>query len=145
MYVDSLLEFSDSQALTATADSTNVADLGATPTLRDIGNGKQLFLVFQVDTALDSTGEAATLTIRLLSDSTTNLDTSQTEHVVSEAIAEATLVAGYKRIWALPPGATYERYLGIEYTVGTEDFTSGAVSAFLTDNPDIWNANPDAI
>jgi hypothetical protein len=144
MIIDALSLFSDAQALTATADSTNVVDLGAAPTTRNLGVGDPVYLVVHVPTALASSGNAATLTIRLASDSTANLDTSQTDHIVSEAIAEADLVAGYSRVWALPHG-NYERYLGIEYTVGTENFTSGAISAFLTRDPQAWAAYPNAI
>ncbi len=137
MLLDSLLQFSDPQALTATAISENVIDLGplggATANLiRDIGAGEPLHLSILVTTTLDSSGEAATLTTTLESDSVVGLDDSATVHWTSGSIVEATLAAGY---WIaqgiiIPPGA-YERYLGLRYTVGTENFTSGAVKAWL--------------
>lgn len=142
MIVNKKEEFSDSQAVTATAiGSTDVIDLGASPTLQDPANGKPLFIVFQVDTAATAAG-AATVTLEVLSDSTTNLATSPTIHATTEAIGKATLVAGYKRILALPPGRAYERYLGVRYTVATGPLTAGAFSAFLTAEPQNWVSYP---
>ena len=52
MILDSLLKFSDAQALTATADSTNVIDLSND---RDIGIGEPMALVVTVGVAADFT------------------------------------------------------------------------------------------
>jgi len=137
MLLDASLQFCDPQALTATAISENVVDLGplggaTANTIRDIGAGEELHLSILVTTTLDSSGEAATLTATLESDSAVGLDSSATVHWTSGSIAEASLAAGY---WVakgipIPPGA-YERYLGLRFTVGTENFTSGAVKAWL--------------
>lgn len=136
MLLDSQLQFSAAQALTATAVSSNIIDLGplgglTANTIRDIGAGEELHLSILVTTVLDSAGEAATLTVTLESDDNTGL-TSATTHWTSSSIAEATLAAGY---WIaqgiiIPPGA-YQRYVGLRYTVGVESFTSGNVSAWL--------------
>lgn len=137
MLLDAYNQFSNAQALTATAVSANIIDLGplgGSPTanlIRDIGAGEELHLSILVTTVLDSAGEAATLTVTLESDDNTGLS-SATTHWTSGSIAEATLAAGY---WVaqgiiIPPGA-YQRYLGLRYTVGTENFTSGNVSAWL--------------
>jgi hypothetical protein len=141
MLMDLQNTFSNEQAVTADAISTNVIDLGplgGTPTantIRDIGAGEPLYLHILVTTTLDSSGEAATLVATLESDSTADLATSATVHWTSATIAEASLAAGY---WvakgvAIPSGA-YERYLGIRYVSGTEDFTSGKVTAWLSNN-----------
>lgn len=134
---DQELMFSDRQALTATALSTNVVDIGPMTggnTTRDIsggtGGGETLYLVFNVTTTLDSAGEAATLTITLESDDVEAINTSPTVHWTSGSIAEATLAAGYQLAVGLPSGA-YQRYLAVRYTVGTENFTSGNISATL--------------
>ena len=58
------------------------------------------------------------------------------------AIGKATLVAGYQVVIPLPPGVTYERYLGARYTVATGPLTAGAFSFFITDAPQNWNAVP---
>ena len=141
MILDTQLEFSDAQSITATALSTNVIDLRASPTLKDIANGKQLYAVLQVDTAATAAG-AATVTFSLESDSTADLATSATVHATTAAIGKATLVAGYQVVIPLPPGVTYERYLGARYTVATGPLTAGAFSFFITDAPQNWNAVP---
>lgn len=136
MYVDKQEEFSDSQAVTVTAISTNVIDLtqgyGSLTTI-DIGTGEEMYLVIQVDVAAAAAG-AATVTFTLESDSTADLATSPSVHWQSQAIGKATLVAGYEvaRV-KLPPGPPeYERYLGVRYTIGTGPLTAGSFSAFLT-------------
>jgi hypothetical protein len=141
MIIDRQLQFSNEQAVTADAISTNVVDLGplgGSPdanTIRDIGAGKTLYLHILVTTTIDSAGEAATLVATLESDSTADLATSATVHWTSATVTEANLAAG---TWiakgvAIPAGA-YERYLGVRYVSGTEDFTSGKISAWLSEN-----------
>jgi hypothetical protein len=149
MLIDKLEVLSDEQALTATAISTYVYDTlpnggainsgdtgGPTAnTTTNYGAGKPKYLFIWVHTTLDSSGEAATLIASLESSADTSNGTP-TVHWASALIAEATLAAGYwvaKGI-ALPPG-TYKRYLAVNYTVGTESFTSGKVSAWLSDTP----------
>ncbi len=137
MILDQENTLSDQQALTATAISTNVIDLGplggfpTANTFRDIGaSDDALWLYVLVMTALASAGHAATLTVTLESDDNTSLP-SATTHWTSGAIAEASLVAGYEVVKAPIPPGQYQRYLGVRYTVGTENFTSGKVSAFI--------------
>lgn len=121
----------------------DVIDLGAAPTLRDIGNGEPLYLVIQVDTAF--VGATATIKFELKSDSTENLATSPTVHYDTGAIPVATWVAGYTKVVALPPEATYERYLGLWETVATANVTAGKINAFLTRDVSKWAALPDAL
>jgi hypothetical protein len=148
MLIDKLDTFAWELALTATAIS-DVKDLlaasgaigaGSTGgpsanTTIDIGTGQPLYLHILVTTTLDSSGEAATLTATLESDSTANLATSATVHWTSGSIAEASLAAGYWVAKGIPiPPGSYERYLGVRMTVGTENFTSGKYSAWLSPN-----------
>jgi hypothetical protein len=121
----------------------NVMDLGAAPTLRNIGNGGDMYLVLQVSTTF--VGATATIQFELASDSTANLATSKTTHWNSGAIAVATWVAGYTKIIPLPIEETYERYLGLWETVATANVTAGAINAFLTNDPAKWVAFPDGI
>lgn len=140
MILDKQLEFSDGQAITATAISTNVVDTlpGATnPNLtQNLGGFQGAFLVIQVDNAFTGTG--VTLSISLESDSTANLATSPTVHYSSGAIAQADLTADFYIAIPLPYGS-YEKYLGVRYTVaGTSP--SGTVSAFITRDVQAWQA-----
>lgn len=143
MIFDERTEFADALAVTASAIS-DVIDLGAAPTLQDLGNGEPLYLVVQVDEAATAAG-AATVTFSLESDSTANLATSATVHATTAAIPKATLVAGYTA-WILPlPIADYERYLGVRFTVATGPLTAGKFNAFLTRDVSKWAALPDAL
>lgn len=135
MIIDKTLEFSVAQAVTADAASTNVIDLGAD---RDLGVTDGLYIETLVNTVFDSAGEAATLTISLQTDSVENF-ASPTTLYSSGAITEATLVAGYRPVRIKLPQVT-ERYLRLYYDAGTEDFTGGAISAWLTDNRQAWRA-----
>ena len=143
MIIDKELEFSDGQAVTASAISTNVVDTGAAPTLKDIGQGLPLYLVIQVDDTALAAG-AATVDFSIESDSTADLATSATVHTTSGAIGKATLVAGYQFALALPI-SDYERYVGVRYTVATGPLTAGEFSAFLTTDVQKNVIYPDAL
>ena len=58
--VDARLELSSAQALTATADSTNVVDL--TQTARQVGAGRPMYVHFNVTVAADFTSADETYT-----------------------------------------------------------------------------------
>jgi hypothetical protein len=149
MYVDTQLEFSDAQAVTSTAISTNVVDLHAAvgagtaltaDTLIDQGVGTNLWLVVQTQTACTDSGSDATLTISLESDSTANLATSATVHYTTTALAFASFATAGTRLVVLQlPRGNYERYLGVRYTVASGPLTAGAFDAFLTTNPGAGN------
>lgn len=130
MIFDAQAIFDQDVALTATRNSTNVMDL-----LRageDIGGGEPLYLVFIVTTILDSAGEAATLQIALVTDDNASLSSPATIMDQPALITEATLVTGYMIAQHVKPFAAMERYLGVVYTVGTENFTSGKIWCGLT-------------
>lgn len=147
MILDERNEFADAVAVTGTAAATavlgDVIDLGATS--RDIGNGEPLYLVIQVDTAVQATGGAAHVTFKLVSDSVDTLDSSPTTHFATPAIAKATLVAGYVVAAVALPMGTYERYLGVTFTPDTNNTTAGKVNAFLTKDVAKWVAYADAV
>jgi hypothetical protein len=147
MILDKFNEFSDAQAVTATAISTNVVDLYplgnsiGTNTTRDIGTGEDIYLVVTTEQAATDSGSDATLTVTLESDSTENLATSPTVHFSTGALAFAafspagTVVANVK----LPAGS-YERYLGVRYTVASGPLTAGTFNAFLVKDAQAYRA-----
>lgn len=135
--------FSDSAAVTATAIS-NVIDLGATPTTRNLGAGEPIYLMIVVEETTASAG-ATTVDFTLESDSTADLATSPTTHITVSGVAKATLVDGYRVFAGALPSGNYERYLGVRYTVNTANLTAGKFSAFLTPKPQNWTAYPDGI
>lgn len=144
MIMDSLLEFADGEDISQSAGTylaTNQIDMSV---VRDIGNGQPVYLVIQVDVAVS--GSSSTIEWRLRSDNTaTTHATTSTGHYSSGAIAEATLVAGYQIVIALPvEGQVYERYLGLQAIVGTATTSAGTYSAFLTIDPAGNKSYPDA-
>ena len=143
MILDSLLEFSDAQAVTSTAVSTNIVDLGPVVdnALRDIGTGERMFLIVTTNTAATDSGSDATLAVTLESDSTANLATSPTVHLSTGALAFAAFSAAGSVVFAGPlPAGLYEQYLGVRYTVASGPLTAGAFDAFLTKDPQVYRA-----
>lgn len=133
MILDAQNEFSDGQAVTSTAISTNVIDLGATNTLQDIGAGEPVYLVVLTRTAATDSGSDATLAVTLESDSTANLATSATVHYTTGTLAFAAFSpAGTVLAAVRLPIGSYERYLGVRYTVASGPLTAGNFDAFLT-------------
>jgi hypothetical protein len=122
--------FSDDQAITASADSTNVIDLGVAGTPygaaaalnQDIGKGAKIPLLVQVTEAFDN---LTTLEIKVSTGTTTALGTT----VLSQTIALADLVVGKQTSFDVLPNDITERYLGIEYVVVGTAPTVGKVTA----------------
>jgi hypothetical protein len=125
--------FSDDQAITASADSTNVIDLGVAGTPYgaaaalndDVGKGNKIPILVQVTEAFAT---LTSLTINISTGATTALGTT----IASQTIAVADLVVGKQiNIDVLPEGIT-ERYLGIEYAVTGSNATAGKITAGIT-------------
>lgn len=130
--------FSNDQAITSTALSTNVIDLGpfsAGNLIRDIAAGEPLYLHILVKTSF-VTGGSATLTVTLESDSDTGLSTSVTTHMtVATGVTAANLAAGTWIAKGVPiPSGAFERYLGVRYTANVSTFSAGAVDAWISNN-----------
>jgi len=133
MLLDKLCQLDNAHAYTAAAISTNVMDLGPVTlnTTRDLGAGEPLYLSILITTTVAATGGASTTVFTLESDDNTSLS-SATTHWTGQSIAKATLVAGYWYAKAVPlPAGDYQRYVGIRMTPTTNDWTSGAVSAWI--------------
>ena len=146
MYLDAKTELSDAQAVTSTAISSNVIDLGATNTLKDIGTGKDVYLVVSTQTAATDSGSDATLTVTLESDSTANLATSATVHYSTGAMAFAAFSPAGSVLAAVKlPAGNYERYVGVRYTVASGPLTAGKFDAFLTTDVQAWRAYADNV
>lgn len=130
---------------TGTFLATNQIDLGAGG--RQIGHGQPMWLVMTVDETFTDGGDAATLTIKLVSDDTASIHaTTRTEHLSSPPMVKANLVAGDMYGWPVPPGnPVYERYLGVQAVVGTAGFDAGEVTlALMLDPPPLMKHYPDA-
>lgn len=145
--MDSTVEFCDATALNTGAAGTylvgNVVDLVK---VRDIGNGRPMYLVINVDTAVTS-GGAATVQFILASDAQAAIavDGSATQHYLTAAIPKATLVAGYQLVIPVPlEKPAYEEFLGILQVTGTAALTAGKINAYLTLDPPQWKAYPNS-
>lgn len=147
MIIDKLTEFGDAAACfvnIGTAVVGDVIDLGASPTLKNIGGGEPIYLVIQIDTTIVGAGSSSEF--KLVSDSTSDLATSPTTHFSSGALPVATTVGGYLVCAVpLPSSQTYERYLGVTVTSSAFNTTAGKANAFLTLTPPAWVALPDAL
>lgn len=125
--------FSDDQAITADADSTNVIDLGVAGTPydaaaalnQDIGKGNKIPLLVQVTEAFNN---LTSLEIKVSTGSTTALGTT----IASQTILLADLVAGKQLNLDFVPNGIVERYLGIEYDVTGTAPTTGKITAGIS-------------
>ena len=125
MMYDKLNTFGTDQAVTTTAASTDIVDLGAA---RDMGNGEPLELVILVTETVTAAG-AATVTFTLETDD--NAGFSSTLVLAgSGAMAKAVLTAGTEVLRVKVP-LDAERYLRTNYTVATGPLTAGKFTAFL--------------
>ena len=117
------------QAITATAASTNVIDLGpiATGIVRDIGKGTQTPLLIQV---VESFNNLTSLTVALQTDDNEAFSSAKT--VWSEVIVLASLTAGFVAIPEFIPRGTNERYMRLNYTVTGTAPTTGKITAGIT-------------
>lgn len=128
--------FSDKQAVTATAISENVLDLGvrATPygakaaLKRDKGLGTKIPILVQV------TNDFATLTSLTITVETSAAEALSNSTVLysSGAILAANLKAGFQIPIDVLPNKATGRYLGIRYTVAGDNATTGNITAGIT-------------
>lgn len=138
MILDAQHTFSDAQALTATALSTNVIDLSID---RSIGSGTPMGVLFVVDVAADQTtgDEDYQFDVEYAS----NAGISTGRQLIGRRIFESgtptapaqdadLLVAGFQFVIPIPPAALSEseRYLGVRYTLAGTTPTI-TVSAYL--------------
>jgi|SRR5882762_6294663 len=140
MITDASLTLSAAQAVTASAVSTNTIDLGQA---RDIGSGDEAQILIRVATTVTAAG-AATVNFQVITSVSANLSTP-TILGQSDAIPKAVLVAG-AQIWLAVPRSFInklgQRYLGLQYTVGTGPLTAGAFDCFVLPSESAANIDP---
>lgn len=113
MILDSQNLYSDAQALTATAASTNLIDHGAD---RNLGIGEPMALVITIDVAADGTTGDETYSAQLQTDDNSGFS-SATSVGGAVSIPRTTAVAGTKYVMAVPPDTTFERYSRVNFTL----------------------------
>lgn len=143
MILDSQNLFSNAQAITVTANSTNVIDLGVK---RDLGRGGNIEFGVIVNTAFTA-GGAGTLTVALVAADSADLATNPTVLMQTDAIGKANLTAGVQLLRTdVPISRTLpQRYLGVVYTVATGPMTAGSVTAGLWLDQQAAHAYPSGL
>lgn len=131
MILDKNTLLSDDQAITATAVSTNVIDLGAlgvtydgVQLVRKEGTCQKIPLLVQVT---EDFATLTSLTITIETSAAAGM-TSPTVYF-SQTIAVADLVAGKKIAYDFLPNDLSQRYLAVRYTVTGSNATAGAITA----------------
>lgn len=127
MIFDRQTLFSDAQAVTADAASTNVIDLGpiANGIVRNVGLGKRIPLVIQV---VEDFNNLTSLEVKVQVDSDPAFG-SPKDVATTGAIAEADLVPGKRFSIDYVPRDTNERYVRLYYDVTGTAPTTGKVTA----------------
>lgn len=127
--------FSDDQAITATAISENVIDLGVAGTPygaaaalnNDKGKGAAIPVLIQV------TADFATLTsLTITVEASAAAGLTSPQVLATETIAVADLVAGKQTYMQVLPNGADLRYLGVRYTVTGSNATAGIITAGIS-------------
>ena len=132
MILNQELLFSDAQAITADAASTNTIDLGqqgtpygdAAALALDLGRGEPLTLLFQVVEAFNT---LTSLTISVQTDDNTGFSSART--VWSHTILLANLTVGRRLPFEIMPQELTERYVRLYYDVNGTNPTTGKITA----------------
>jgi hypothetical protein len=119
MYIDALLLLSDSQAIAAAGNSTNVIDLGNPDVKRRIGTGEPMGLGLFIEVA----GTGGPLTFNVIDSASADLSSPTVLASVSLTAAQMTVGS---RFWiGIPKGQGRQRYLGMSES-GTGTVTVSA-------------------
>lgn len=110
MFIDAQHLFSDAQALTATAASTNLIDLGAD---RNIGVGEPMAVVITCDVAMAGTSPTFIATVQ--ADDNSSFSSAAT---VIACPQKSAIAAGEQIVIPLPSDSMVERYMRVNYTLG---------------------------
>lgn len=140
MYVDSQLQFSDSQAVTAAAASSNYVDLSA---VRAIGVGRPLYIVVLCTVTMDDSSDDSTLAVTLEADDNTSFSSAAV--VLTIGTFAAVSAAGTRLVAVLPPepANAFERYARVYYTPANGNLSAGSFDAFITLDIAAWSAYAD--
>lgn len=147
MIMDERLEFADAVSVAAAAGTAligDVIDLGSVA--RDIGAGKEVFLVITTDTEVITGGVAGTVKFQLVSDAQAAIavDGTASVHIDTGTLVTDDAGANDNRLnaggiifyGAIPgEGTAYERFLGLLAVTATTTTTAGKINAFLTLDP----------
>ncbi|SAL47435.1 hypothetical protein AWB74_02132 [Caballeronia arvi] len=143
MILDQQSLFSDAQAITASANSSNVIDTlpGGQNTKSGIGDGEDITLFAQVGSANFAT--LTSLNIQLVSADDAALTTNPITHYDSGAIPVASLTAKARLVGIDVPFGKFRRYVGLKYVVTGSNATAGSITAGLVKDMQTINGTVD--
>ena len=129
---DKTLQLSDAQAVTATANSTEIIDLGATGTVHgaaaplqhNIGPGYCVPVLVQV---VEAFATLTSLEVQLQASDAADFSTGVTSVTVMNDVA-ANLIAGKKAHYDVIPNDMPGRYIRARYIVTGTDATAGKIT-----------------
>ena len=130
MILDRQNLMSFNQAITASAVSTDVIDLGPEMWAGNAGADREIPIELVVTETFTSAG-ATTLQIELQFSTTEGFGTI-VKHKLTDVIPKASLVVGANlgKMLAIPPDT--KRYVRLNYVVATGPFTAGKITAGVT-------------
>jgi hypothetical protein len=131
MQLDAQNLFSDQQAITAAANSTNVID---TRDVRDIGSGENFYIMVNVNETLDDAGDDSTLAIALVTDDNAALASPATIRTL--VTLPANTVAGTTLYFKIEPAqlVAFQRYIGLVFTPANGNLSAGKITAGIVRN-----------
>lgn len=144
MIIDSSLQFSNNQAVTASAASATIVDTKqVVPQGVNTGIGVQLWLVVLCVAAMTDAGNDSTVTPSLRTSATQSAGAlnGTINTLVTLPAFPATSPAGTMRAVQLPSGQ-YLEYLDVNFAVANGNLTTGSFSAFITTDIDANQAYP---
>jgi len=135
MILSAQLLMSDDQAITATALSTNIIDLGVAgtpfdaqgPLNQDVGKGCPIPLLIQVTEDFDAL-TSLTITVEVSADEAFSAPVV----LATEVKTLAELTAGLQTYCQVIPNGADQRYIGVRYTVDGAAPTVGTVTAGIS-------------
>ena len=135
MIRDALLTFSNAQAVTAAAASTNLIDLRS---VRDMGVGEPLFIVTVVTVAMTDAASNSTLARILETDTLAAFGSPVTAQTLGTIPAIS--AAGTMLVERLGPFAVDEQFLRMFYTPANGDLTTGSFTSFICSAAHLYTA-----
>lgn len=126
MILDAQLLFSDAQAVTAAAASTNTIDLSVA---RDLGAGRDVWVAINVDVAMTDGSSDSTLTVDLYFDSTTTFTPDAQQRLLIIPAVQAAGARFYVKVSPLP--STKYQYCQLYYTPNNGNLDTGTFTAGL--------------
>lgn len=137
MILDKENRFSNGQAVTTTAISTNVIDLHKIGL--DLGTGEDIMVEVVNKAAINSSGSAVCVASLVTDDA----DTMGTPTVVQElGTYNHADAAGTRFVVKLQPGKILERYLAVQFVVSDGPLTGGTFDAYIVKDADLVKAYP---